>query len=519
MLTEPVLWDSKVEVHETAPARRNQFLQDLYDEDEQYDDWFHSYLPNDTSPRAKNSIVNSVDLKTHKSESKTYYLDKDVTTWTDYKKVHYHPRSTVTLPDNMRNSELFDAWVAGVNLYKSSDSFSSIEEAIRFYAEECDSMQGFHVLCDLNNGFGGFASMLMEYLRDEFSGKCFAVFPILHHASGATLTKTKNASLSSLLTMSNLLETSSFLCPLSISSDIFHQKPRTFPHLVYNASLLYHSSAILASCLENCTRPYRLKNKASSLLHFCENLVFGSRKLSGMSAALPLPFDTEKYQYLIDLLLDHQITEPWCPVTPNFGDTASVEEKCFGQVVTLCGLESDQFFPLNKYKDLNFSKPDDVIEQYLTERYPSSSNSVSVLSRPISISAPYPHIFSDSVLENGFIRSPRKCSVFVSKLGSIEPHFSVKSPRKDSGENSKCNSVAVKVASVPVLTNLKSSTCLSALLKRCHDRASVLQRWVCQNRHCDSLLEEEVLGEAKERFKTLEQDYRYLSHDDTDSSD
>ena len=519
MFAEPVFWD-KVEVHETPPTPRNQFLQDLYDEDQQYNDWFSNHLPNGSSPNAKNNIVNAVDLKTHKSDVKTYYLDKDVRTWTDYKRVHYHPRSAVTLNEVYRNSDGFDAWIAGVNVYKSSDAFNQVEEAVRFYAEECDSMQGFHVLCDLNNGFGGFSSMLMEYLRDEFSGKSFAVFPTSHLESESTLAKVRDSSLSSLLTLSSLLESSGFVCPLSLSSDIFQQKPRTLPHLIYNTSLQYHSGAILASCLENVTRFYRLKNDSNSLLHLTENLVSGSRKLIGLSASLPLSFNIEKYRDLLDLLLDHQVVEPWSPFTPNFIENSTTPEKCFSQSVSLSGLVGDQFFPPSKQKDLQFSKPTDVIEQYLTERHPSSSNSVSVTSKPISTAAPFPHIFSQDVLEDGFIRPPQKSSVFVSKLGVIEPHFSAKLSRKDTGDSAKPSSVAINVNSIPVLTNLKSSTCLSVLLRRCFDRASALKRWVSQNRHSDFLIEQDSLDEASERFKTLEQDYRYLTlHDDSDSSD
>ena len=518
--SEQVFWDDKVEVHKTAPVVRNQFLQDLYEEDQRYKDWISDGVPNGKNGTAKDSIVTTVDLETHKSVPKTYYLDKEVRTWTDFKKVHYHPRSAVTLNEIFCESQTYDSWIAGVNQFKSRDVFVQIEEAIRFYAEECDSMQGFHLLCDMNNGFGGITSMLTEYLHDEFMGKSFLIFPTTHVEKGHTMTKIRDTSLTTLLTLSSLLETSNILCPLSVSSDLFHSKPRLFSHLLYNASLQYHSSALLACCLENATRPYRLQNSPSSLQHLSEKLVSGSRKLIGMSAAVPLPFHADKHENLLDLLMEQQSSDPWSSVTPNFDDVSSVPERCFSQVVSLSGLEGEQYFSKSQREDLNLSHPNDLITKYLSERDSSSNNSVFTIRKPIPTSPPFPHIFSQNVLQNGFIKTQQNSSMYVSKLGSIEAHFSGNSPRKDSTNCATPTSVAINVDNVPAITNMKSSTNLSFLLKRCQDRAAALKRWVSQNRHSDALIEQEVLEEASERFRTLKQDYTYLSHhDDSDDSD
>lgn len=37
--------------------------------------------------------------------------------------------------------------------------------------EECDSLQGFHLLADAGDGFGGLASCIAEELADQFSQK------------------------------------------------------------------------------------------------------------------------------------------------------------------------------------------------------------------------------------------------------------------------------------------------------------------------------------------------------------
>ena len=42
--------------------------------------------------------------------------------------------------------------------------------------EECDRLQGFHLLCDWSDGFGGLASCIAEDLRDEYGNKGILTF-------------------------------------------------------------------------------------------------------------------------------------------------------------------------------------------------------------------------------------------------------------------------------------------------------------------------------------------------------
>ena len=454
--------------------------------------------------------------------TKTYYLDKDVRTWSDFKRIHYHPKSTVTVNKRYYGSESFDLWISGVNNFKSGDFSGQIEESIRFYAEECDSLQGFQVLCDLNNGFGGISCSLMEYLRDEFVGKSFALMPLLQTPNDGSFSKSRDTTLSSLLTMSGLLETSSMLCPMSLSADVFGRKPRTFPHLVFNASTPYHTSAILASCLEGCSRPYRLKSGSRSLNHLIDSMVSGSRKLVSMSTALPLPFNLDKHASLLDLFFEYRDVEPWVSVTPN-SDKSTVDfERCYSQSLSLCGLDADLIVPSSESKkigEFEFKNSHEIIDKYLTERFPSCVNHISVLNTPLSTAAPYPHIFSNVVRKNGFIKTgDHKSSAFSATSNGLDPNdFLTKSPRKATVAEDK---VAIGVRHVPLLTNLQNSSGMRNLLQRCHERASALKRWVDQDRHCDAAVEQEALEEALKRFQTLEQDYTHLTfHDVSDDSD
>jgi hypothetical protein len=61
-----------------------------------------------------------------------------------------------------------------------------MEEHLRFFAEECDHLQGFQFMTDITGGFGGLNANLMELLRDEFPKTCVVLFALedaIRHSS------------------------------------------------------------------------------------------------------------------------------------------------------------------------------------------------------------------------------------------------------------------------------------------------------------------------------------------------
>ena len=48
---------------------------------------------------------------------------------------------------------------------------SQLEDRLHFFVEECDLLQGFHLLSDWTNGFGGLAGCIAQDLRDEYGSK------------------------------------------------------------------------------------------------------------------------------------------------------------------------------------------------------------------------------------------------------------------------------------------------------------------------------------------------------------
>lgn len=53
-----------------------------------------------------------------------------------------------------------------------------LEDRLHFFAEECDSLQGFHLLVDEDDGFSGLGCRLAQELTDEFGRKAILAVPV-----------------------------------------------------------------------------------------------------------------------------------------------------------------------------------------------------------------------------------------------------------------------------------------------------------------------------------------------------
>ncbi|NXT20395.1 MSTO1 protein, partial [Syrrhaptes paradoxus] len=93
--------------------------------------------------------------------------------WSDYLSVHLHPKSIYVIRQYMHDGECgcLEAFGQGESLLRDPSCVEELEDRLHFYAEECDHLQGFQVLCDLHDGFSGVGAKVTELLYDEYSGK------------------------------------------------------------------------------------------------------------------------------------------------------------------------------------------------------------------------------------------------------------------------------------------------------------------------------------------------------------
>ncbi|KAH8396501.1 hypothetical protein KR222_011599 [Zaprionus bogoriensis] len=275
-------------------------------------------------------LRNAVNL-----QDKDYRLAETCNSWADYLYARYHPRSFNVLQGLVRQADVqvLGTHAAGVELWQSPSFGEEFCDRIRLYAEECDSLQGFQLLFDIDDGFSGLASKCLEHLNDEYSRASLALplhYPrITSYAqagespgSRSSAESQPNLSLSlslysppdtriahsirvvnSVLSYGQLAEQASMFTPLSTLETIWRNnelKSRTVPGLRWRADNLYQSSAVLAAFVDTVTLGYRLRRTPDTLLRFCERICPHGRTMT--AAGLALPLGMQQQQDFIDFL-------------------------------------------------------------------------------------------------------------------------------------------------------------------------------------------------------------------------
>lgn len=98
-------------------------------------------------------------------------LDATVNNWSDYNRIYYHPKSINPIVTHQMDNEItpFDNYTIGRQAYEENEKEMDIFEGnFRFFVEECDNLQGFQALTDVDDAFGGFTEGLLNNIRDEF---------------------------------------------------------------------------------------------------------------------------------------------------------------------------------------------------------------------------------------------------------------------------------------------------------------------------------------------------------------
>ncbi|XP_068851461.1 protein misato homolog 1 isoform X1 [Aphelocoma coerulescens] len=400
--------------------------------------------------------------------------------WSDYLNVHLHPKSVYVIRQYLHDGDCgcLEAFGQGESLLQDPACVEELEDRLHFYVEECDYLQGFQVLCDLHNGFSGVGAKVTELLHDEYSRKgilTWGLTPVL-----STVGDPQNSFyrlMNTALGIAHLSRHSSLFCPLSLSGSlgIKPQPPVTFPYIKYDASLNYHSSAILAAALDTLTAPYRLWSFQGSMMHFADSLTFSGRKAVAAWAALPLP--ALSGSSLPDTLSAHQQDVPWKLLSSWREQKVSC---CFAQSVVLRGIckeKATSSCPGQPRSPLHSCEsPEQVLQQYLHTQFPGAYSTSHVLQQPCDTRPPFPQFFSPLLTSRGFLLD------------------------KAQGSSS------AGVESIPVLAALQSSPVLHSLLSGlCRDlRARNARR-------CSSFftagVEQDDFQEALEELKTLSQCY------------
>jgi len=390
--SESIPWGAGCQVFKEEPHKKNDFLREL-DQDAMDDE------------ANEKDIDICMDSSEREKEGDLYNLDDQVAFWSDYLGARFHPKSVLLVKSfqHENTTHPFDVWGLGRGAWKGGDGVGEeVEDRLRLMAEECDLLGGVQLVADWQGGWGGVTSQVVELVRDEYASKPLLTFP----CAPATLpTYTPEQGLLRLagaaLTMSSALS-SSLTSPLSLCRDWLPLAGRStsIKHCPYNASLAYHSAAVIALTLDTATLPYRRREGRGPSLspgELCHNLATHGRKLAALSTDLPVSIDfPDTASYIESDILSRSAS--LLPGTASSGASSVFSPNPYFALLTLRGLQAPA---LHSRRSSKFQACPSAAA-YLASAVNSHRRdcrpvAAYLFTKPAPTGKPFPHIFSPSV--------------------------------------------------------------------------------------------------------------------------
>ncbi|XP_062516495.1 protein misato homolog 1-like [Corticium candelabrum] len=244
-------------------------------------------------------ISNSCDKRAAESMGDGL-VGNDEGMWIDALHAHLNPQSLYTISSVLHEDEShpFDVFTAGQELWTRSKIRDEIEDRLHFFVEECDHLQGFHVLFNLSDGFSGLTCAILDLLVDEFPSCGF--FTPTFIPSINTVDRDVRALHYRLLTSGFALShcaslSSSLVLPLSLYEGCWRSLalPRHFPCLNYDPTSRNHTSAIIAAALDTMSVSYRAQHPEISLRELTSSVTSMGRSVGSLQLSFPFPISTD----------------------------------------------------------------------------------------------------------------------------------------------------------------------------------------------------------------------------------
>ncbi|XP_078697673.1 protein misato homolog 1-like [Branchiostoma floridae x Branchiostoma belcheri] len=495
---DEVHWMGDVTLHTSETSGKNQFLKDLERIDKgelPTEEDASSAGTEDSHDEVQEATPHSSTNPLEVFRSKLYNLDGSVSVWSDFLRIHLHPRTVSILSEYAHDLEqdMFDVFGYGQQLLGTPRVSSDLEDRLHFFVEDCDSLQGFQVLVDPYNGFGGLAAEVLEQMSEDYDNKgilTFGCYPSVYVRRSSIVDY--HRLICTVLSVTKLSTSSSLYAPLSVAAGLGRDPGPTasFPYLTYNPTLHYHTAGILAATLDTCTLPYRTRSDAVLMTDLTGTLNYSGRKLAALSARLPFPITLDGS---LAASLSQFVAAPdlvsLCPGLKEPGRT-------FMQSVVLRGVPSNRIripdpaaHADSIFRDCR--SVNDCLKRYLQRVYPGTLNAGTVVNEPMTVTTPFPHLFQPEIAHDGLVG------------------FKPRSPMQG-------------VEKVPAMTSLSSPSGLQGCLTALHGEVEKLdiRRF---HRFLDAGLEEDEFKEAVESLRRLARTYQTgdneMAEDSDDDSD
>ncbi|VVB09986.1 unnamed protein product [Arabis nemorensis] len=391
-------WVGDVDTQRSEPRKRNLFLQSLYEEE-------------DKVGKEKAREIEDKDI--------VGCLDEEVECWTDFSKSHYHPQSLYELSGLWTDSQDFNNYGIGKDVFSEASRGEELCDRLRFFVEECDHIQGIKFLVDDSGGFSAVAADFLETIADEYTNIPVLLYSVrspMSQMNPRSSKKTVSNKLHDAISFSRLSSFCKLFTPIGLPS-LSESKASKFLNL--GDEKPYRSSAVYAAALHSSTIPFRMQPTSSDSSEVSNSMDVNTliQLLTGrgrqnmvaiLDSAMPAPTLAGK-QLENTLLTDLQALTP--EVTEDVEDNQAIESMCI-----LGALRSED-------KEASVSEVKNAVdasyEQAITKTKPLFCN-LSVSRCPLPIPLPFPSIFGNLVGRKGeILSSPVSDSLY---RGSLDVH-------------------------------------------------------------------------------------------------
>eukprot|EP01083_Nonionella_stella_P243818 849244_1 len=202
------------------------------------------------------------------------------TYWSDYLQARLHARSLGCVPGIYGR---LATWQDAEDAMKKEEA-EELVDRIRFFAEECDHLQGFQCVVDADTIFGGIASAFLTEIHDNYGNLPVLTFAMHSAEKNEPASSARLRVLNSNLTMHKLWDVSSVYIPIHANQ----WPPAMIQQLVGGNTSQFSLSAAIASAISTATLPLRLSSDRVSLTDLCGLLSpVQSRRLAGLAFGSP----------------------------------------------------------------------------------------------------------------------------------------------------------------------------------------------------------------------------------------
>jgi hypothetical protein len=190
-------WFGDVDTQRSEPRKRNLFLQSLYEEEH---------------------VVGKEKAKEIEDKDIVGCLDEEVECWTDFSKSHYHPQSLYELNGLWMDSQAFNNYGIGKDVFSEASRGEEICDRLRFFVEECDHIQGIKFLVDDSGGFSAVAADFLENMADEYTNVPVLLYSVRTPMSQMSSKKTVSNKLHDAISFSRLSSFCKLFTPIGLPS-------------------------------------------------------------------------------------------------------------------------------------------------------------------------------------------------------------------------------------------------------------------------------------------------------------